>query len=33
MPQSIPPGLKKEHIVQALRDLDEGIVHQGNRTT
>src|SRR4051812_26374273 len=27
MPQSIPPGLKKEHVVQALNDLDSGIDH------
>src|SRR5580692_11606639 len=27
MPQSIPPGLKKEHVVQALHDLDSGIDH------
>ena len=27
MPQSIPPGLKREHIVQALNDLDGGIDH------
>lgn len=27
MPQSIPPGLKKEHVVQALSDLDGGIDH------
>src|SRR5262249_10888164 len=27
MPQSIPPGLKKEHVVQALNDLDGGIDH------
>jgi hypothetical protein len=27
MPQSIPPGLKKEHVVQALNDLDTGIDH------
>jgi hypothetical protein len=27
MPQSIPPGLKKEHVVQALHDLDGGIDH------
>ena len=28
MPQSIPPGLKKEHVVQALNDLDNGIDHR-----
>src|SRR5271156_679679 len=27
MPQSIPPGLKKEHVIQALSDLDGGIDH------
>src|SRR5580700_9486596 len=27
MPASIPPGLKKEHVVQALNDLDNGIDH------
>jgi hypothetical protein len=27
MPQSIPPGLKKEHVLQALNDLDSGIDH------
>jgi hypothetical protein len=27
MPQSIPPGLKKEHVLQALSDLDAGIEH------
>jgi hypothetical protein len=27
MPQSIPPGLKKEHVSQALNDLDGGIDH------
>jgi hypothetical protein len=27
MPQSIPPGLKKEHVLQALNDLDGGIDH------
>lgn len=27
MPQSIPPGLKKEHVLQALTDLDGGIPH------
>jgi hypothetical protein len=27
MPQSIPPGLKKEHVVQAFSDLDGGIDH------
>lgn len=27
MPQSIPPGLKKEHVVQALNDLDSSIDH------
>src|SRR5262245_60025523 len=27
MPQSIPPGLKKEHIFRALTDLDSGIDH------
>jgi hypothetical protein len=27
MPQSIPPGLKKEHVLQALKDLDAGIDH------
>jgi hypothetical protein len=27
MPQSIPSGLRKEHILQALHDLDSGIVH------
>src|SRR5262249_37531993 len=27
MPQSIPPGLKKEHVLQALSDLDGGIDH------
>ena len=27
MPQSIPPGLKKEHVLQALHDLDGGIDH------
>ena len=27
MPASIPPGLKKEHVLQALKDLDGGIDH------
>jgi hypothetical protein len=27
MPQSIPPGLTREHILQALLDLDSGIDH------
>ncbi len=27
MPQSIPPGLTREHVVQALDDLDRGIDH------
>jgi hypothetical protein len=27
MPQSIPPGLKQEHVLQALHDLDRGIDH------
>src|SRR5262249_6590498 len=27
MPQSIPRGLKKEHVIQALRDLEGGIDH------
>jgi hypothetical protein len=27
MPQSIPPGLKKEHVAQTLKDLDNGIDH------
>jgi hypothetical protein len=27
MPQSIPPGLKKEHVLQALNDLDTSIDH------
>jgi hypothetical protein len=27
MPQSIPPGLKKEHVIQALKDLDAGNEH------
>jgi hypothetical protein len=27
MPQSIPPGLKREHVLQALTDLDGGIPH------
>ncbi len=27
MPQSIPPGLKREHVLQALADLDAGIDH------
>jgi hypothetical protein len=27
VPQSIPPGLKKEHVLQALSDLDGGIDH------
>jgi hypothetical protein len=27
MPQSIPPGLKAEHVIQALNDLDSGIDH------
>src|SRR5262245_8671197 len=27
MPQSIPAGLKKEHVLQALNDLDAGIDH------
>jgi len=27
MPQSIPPGLKKEHVDQALNNLDSGIDH------
>src|SRR5262245_58100063 len=27
MPQSIPPGLKKEHVVRALSDLASGIDH------
>jgi hypothetical protein len=27
MPQSIPPGLKAEHVVRALKDLDAGIDH------
>lgn len=27
MPQSIPPGLKREHVLRTLADLDGGIVH------
>jgi hypothetical protein len=27
MPQSIPPGLKQDHVLQALKDLDSGIDH------
>src|SRR5688572_14610321 len=27
MPQSIPHGLKKDHVIQALQDLDNGIDH------
>jgi hypothetical protein len=27
MPQSIPPGLSREHILKALADLDNGIAH------
>jgi len=27
MPLSIPPGLKKEHVDQAMNDLDSGITH------
>src|SRR5262249_54509361 len=27
MPQSIPPGLTKEHVIKALNDLDGGIDH------
>lgn len=27
MPQSIPPGLKREHVLQALHDLDGGTDH------
>ncbi len=27
MPQSIPPGLTQEHVLQALKDLDSGIDH------
>jgi len=27
MPQSIPPGLSKEHVVKALIDLDSGVDH------
>ncbi len=27
MPQRIPPGLKREHVLQALADLDAGLDH------
>jgi hypothetical protein len=33
MPQSIPPGLKKEHVVRALDDLDGGIDHPFGSST
>lgn len=33
MPQSIPPGLTKDHVIQALTDLDNGVDHPfGNPT-
>ena len=33
MPQSIPPGLKKEHILRTLADLDGGIDHPFGQPT
>src|SRR5947209_6240408 len=27
MPQSVPNGLSREHVLQALADLDAGVVH------
>lgn len=33
MPQSIPPGLTKEHVLQALSDLDAGIDHPFGQPT
>lgn len=33
MPQSIPAGLKKEHIDKALADLDAGIDHPFGKPT
>lgn len=33
MPQSIPPGLKREHVLQALADLDAGLDHPFGQPT
>jgi hypothetical protein len=33
MPQSIPPGLKKEHVLRTLADLDGGIDHSFGQPT
>jgi hypothetical protein len=33
MPQSIPPGLTKEHVLRALSDLDAGIDHPFGQPT
>jgi hypothetical protein len=33
MPQSIPKGLTREHVVKALADLDAGIEHPFSRST
>src|SRR5689334_3073097 len=33
MPQSIPAGLMKEHVLQALADLDAGIEHPFGQPT
>lgn len=33
MPQSIPPGLTKEHVLRALADLDSGIEHPFGQPT
>ena len=27
MPQSIPPGLTRDHVLKALDDLDAGVEH------
>ena len=33
MPQSIPKGLTREHVLKALADLDAGIDHPFGRPT
>lgn len=33
MPQSIPKGLTREHILRALTDFDDGIAHPFGRAT
>src|ERR1019366_169974 len=33
MPQSIPPGLKKDHVLRTLADLDGGIDHPFGQPT